>query len=194
MIFCDNTCRAKYASIKANSFYFQDKDIQPYLFEFKNEINQISAFVATKSNIPDILEDLKKEAPYCIWKCLQNSKTEKVKHPYFCKYYKKHLFSYLKEFEYSEFYYSLDFFENNDKIIELAYFENYDTTIDSMSEINKMTKKTDNLPVSCRIAIDRYIFDFDIEKLMKKYNATRRQVVYNCSKGKELLRLKIDEF
>lgn len=194
LIFCDNTCRAKYVSKKANSFYFTNKDIQPYLFEFSNEINLISAFVAQRSKVPYIIEDLKKEAPYCIWKCLQNTKSYKIEKSYFCKFYKKYLFAYLAKYEYAEFYYSLDFFEESiDKVIELAYFKDLDTSLDAIREINKMVYNIKKLPVSCRIAIDRFIFDFDIDELIKKYNMTRRQVIYNCSKGKELLRLKYDK-
>jgi hypothetical protein len=194
LIFCDNNCRAKYVSKKVNNFYFTNKDLQPYLFEFSNEINQIAVYVAKKSNVPDILEDLKKEAPYCIWKCLHNTKYKKIKKSYFCKYYKKHLFAYLTKYEYSEFYYSLDFYEESqDKVIELAYFKNLDITIDSINAVNNMTNDIKNLPISCQIAINRFIFDFDIDELIKKYNMTRRQVIYNCSKGKELLRLKYDK-
>ena len=194
LIFCDNTCRAKYVSKKANSFYFTNKDIQPYLFEFSNEINLIAAFVAQRSKVPDIIEDLKKEAPYCIWKCLQNTKSHKIEKPYFCKFYKKYLFAYLVKYEYSEFYYSLDFFEESiDKVIELAYYKDLGTTIDSVKAINNMLGDIKKLPISCQIAIDRYIFNIELDELIKKYNMTRRQVVYNCSKGKELLRFKYGE-
>lgn len=189
LIFCDNNCRAKYVSKKANSYYLTNKDVQPYLFEFLNEINQISAFVAKNSKVPDILEDLKKEAPYCIWRCLQNSKTEKIKKTYFCKAYKKHLYQYLIKYEYTEAY-SLDFYDTKDKLIELAYFEDLDTPMDAIKEINKMVNNIDRLPISCKIAIDREIFNFDIENLMNKYKMHKRQIIYNCSKGKELLRLK----
>lgn len=189
LIFCDNNCRAKYVSKKANSYYLTNKDVRPYLFEFLNEINQISAFVAKNSKVPDILEDLKKEAPYCIWRCLQNSKTEKIKKPYFCKAYKKHLYQYLIKYEYTEAY-SLDFYDTKDKLIELAYFEDLDTSMDAIKEINKMVNNIERLPISCKIAINREIFNFDIENLMNKYKMHKRQIIYNCSKGKELLRLK----
>ena len=193
LIFCDNNCRAKYVSKKANSYCFTNKDIQPYLFEFSNEINKIAAFVAKNFKVPDILEDLKREAPFCIWKCLQNSKSEKIEKPYFCKYYKQHLRYYLAKYEYTERRYSLDFYETKDKLIELAYFEDLDTSMDAIREINKMVDNINKLPVSCKIAIDREVFNLDIDRLMIKYKMTKRQVISNCSKGKELLRLKYDK-
>lgn len=192
LIFCDNTCRAKYVSKKANSFHFSNEDIQPYLFEFKEEINMIASYVAKEYKILDILDILKREAPFCIFKCLQNKKSNKISKPYFCKYYKRYLKSYIIKYELCENYYSIDFFDNIDKIIDIAYFSDLDNSMDAVKAINVMLQDLDKLPMSCKLAIDRYIYDLDIDYLMKKYDMTRRQVVYNCSKGKELLRLKYD--
>lgn len=193
LIFCDNSCRAKYVSKKTNKIFFENKDIQPYLFLFKKEISQISAFVAQKSKVPNIIEDLIKEAPFVIWKCLQNKKSEKIEKPYFCKYYKKHLFSFLRNFEYTEKHNSIDFFESSDKLIELAYYRDYANSLDTVMLINKMVRDMEKLPLSCKLAIDREVFNLELEDLEKKYKLTKRQVVYNCSKGKKILRIKYNE-
>lgn len=191
LVFCDNSCRAKYVSKLSNKYFFKNEDIQPYLFEFKDKINQISANTATYSKVPNILEDLKKQAPYVIFKCLQNKKTDKISKKYFCKVYKVYLRKYIATFEYSEqSNLSLDSIQNIDKTLDLVYFKDLDFTIDAMNLVNKMIKDIKRLPISCRIVIDREIFNLSIEDCVKKYDMSKRQVVYNCSKGKELLKFK----
>jgi len=56
LIFCDNICRAKFASNLSIRFVIRNKDIQPYLFKFKNENIKLSS--APKS-VLGILDKLK---------------------------------------------------------------------------------------------------------------------------------------
>lgn len=100
------------------------------------------------------------------------------------------MFSFLRNFEYTEKHNSIDFFESSDKLIELAYYRDYANSLDTVMLINKMIRDMEKLPLSCKLAIDREVFYLELEDLEKKYKLTKRQVVYNCSKGKEILRIK----
>lgn len=177
LIFCGNKCRAKYVSKKSNQLIFSNKDIKKYLTLFQNRIKSIAANAAVSSGIPDILDDLIKEAPFVIYKCLQNTKQVEVRPYYFAKSYKNYLHNLILSLKYSDATASLDFYESPDKLIDLAYFDDYSTKIDDMDIVNKMLHDMSYLPISCQIALDGEVFNLNLINLVEKYSMTRRQVV-----------------
>lgn len=187
LIFCDNTCRAKYFSIKSIRRNILSQDIKSLYERFLPQIKMSIDKLCKLYDVKSYRNELLNESQYICWRILCNTSRKVVDKKYFAKYMSKGLKAFCIEWLLKKNLYLFDY--DYDKCLSMSIQDNVDDKIDCIYYIKQYI---DKIPKSAKIYIASQIGYSDEEiKNMTGYN--KKQVIKNKSYGKKYMKNIIDK-
>lgn len=189
LIFCDNTCRARYSQKKSfDKIKITSEEIKQTYGKYHQKIVNAVMTVCNRYNRPDLAEDFKSECFYGLWRCMANSRYNNLQEQYVYKFLEKHLVAYYFKFHVSKALLTID--ETNlEKNVLLGSSEINTVKIENYFTLQKLF--AGNLSKAAKAVIDFEVAGISAAECMTKYNfKDRRQMTINIYNGKKELQRK----